>query len=97
MSVSVSISDTPPPLKMLTYFMDGPQSLFLFQHQSYNNIWLTRHMFAKQYLSLYHLQFARFFKTKISNSIAALAAVAVLHAEHDDLITDDLMSNHKGA
>jgi len=66
------------------------------QHQSYNNIWLTRHMFAKQYLSLYHLQFARFFKTKISNSIAALAAVAVLHAEHDDLITDDLMSNHKG-
>ena len=54
-------------------------------------------MFAKQYLSFYHLQFARFFKTKISNSIAALAAVAVLHAEHDDLITDDLMSNHKGA
>jgi len=70
------------------------------QHQNYKtNIWLTQHIFAKQYLSLYHLQFARFFTQKIPNSIPAALAVAALsvHAESkdDEVITDDLMSNHK--
>ena len=72
----------------------------LFQHQNYKtNIWLTQHIFAKQYLSLYHLQFARFFTQKTPNSIPAALAVAALsvHAESkdDEVITDDLMSNHK--
>ena len=60
---------------------------------------MTQHIFAKQYLSLYHLQFARFFTQKTSNSIPAALAVAALsvHAESkdDEVITDDLMSNHK--
>ena len=50
-------------------------------------------------MSLYHLQFARFFTQKTPNSIPAALAVAALsvHAESkdDEVITDDLMSNHK--
>ena len=29
MSATVSISDTPPPSKMLTYFMDGPLHVYI--------------------------------------------------------------------